>query len=186
MLLGLAGVTGAGKSYYKDKISEVLNFEKIKIITTREPRKGEKNGEDKIFMTPNELSELEKQGEIAYKFDLVGFTYAYKKEDIFSGKNMVVEVHDSCIYDWVKICPDFYSLYLLPSDIEIAKEKLRERNLKPEIEKARLEDLEECYKKIKSDENFRNMFDCIVYNCYNKETDREVIDIIKNNSKFKN
>ena len=46
ILLALAGVTGVGKSYYKDKITEKLGFEKIKIITTREPRLGEKNGED--------------------------------------------------------------------------------------------------------------------------------------------
>ena len=32
MLLALAGVTGVGKSYFKDRIVEKLNFEKIKII----------------------------------------------------------------------------------------------------------------------------------------------------------
>ncbi len=42
MLLALAGVTGIGKSYYKDKIVEKLGFEKIKIVTTRPPRIGEK------------------------------------------------------------------------------------------------------------------------------------------------
>ena len=46
MLLALAGVTGVGKSYFKDKIVENLDFEKIKIITTREIRKGEKNNEE--------------------------------------------------------------------------------------------------------------------------------------------
>jgi len=38
MLLAFAGITGIGKSYYKDKISSELGFEKIKIITTRAPR----------------------------------------------------------------------------------------------------------------------------------------------------
>ena len=33
MLLGIAGVTGVGKSYYKDKIVNELNFNKVKIIT---------------------------------------------------------------------------------------------------------------------------------------------------------
>ena len=50
MLLALAGVTGVGKSYFKDKIVEKLGFEKIKIITTRQIRIGEKNNEDKIFV----------------------------------------------------------------------------------------------------------------------------------------
>lgn len=42
MLLALAGVTGVGKSYFKDRIVERLGFEKIKIITTRKIRDGEK------------------------------------------------------------------------------------------------------------------------------------------------
>ena len=54
MLLAFAGVTGIGKSYYKDKVVEKLNFEKIKIVTTRQIRVGEKNNEDKIFVTPQE------------------------------------------------------------------------------------------------------------------------------------
>ncbi len=39
MLIGFAGVTGIGKSHFKDKLVEKLGFEKIKIITTREMRK---------------------------------------------------------------------------------------------------------------------------------------------------
>ncbi len=58
MLLALAGVTGIGKSYYKDKIVEKLGFEKIKIITTREMRACEKNNEDKLFVTHQELQAL--------------------------------------------------------------------------------------------------------------------------------
>ncbi len=58
MLLGLAGVTGVGKSHFKDKITERLNFDKIKIITNREIRSGEKNNVDKIFVSDNQLAEL--------------------------------------------------------------------------------------------------------------------------------
>ena len=60
MLLALAGVTGVGKSYFKDILVKKLNFEKIKIITTRQKRIGEKNNEDKIFVTLDELNELKK------------------------------------------------------------------------------------------------------------------------------
>lgn len=38
ILVGIAGITGIGKSFYKDKLVEELGFEKIKILTTREPR----------------------------------------------------------------------------------------------------------------------------------------------------
>lgn len=51
MLIAFAGITGIGKSYYKDKLVEKLGFDKIKIITTRQIRNGEKNNDDKVFVT---------------------------------------------------------------------------------------------------------------------------------------
>ena len=55
MLLALAGVTGVGKSYFKDKIVEKLYFEKLKIVTTRKIRSSEKNNDDKIFLATCKL-----------------------------------------------------------------------------------------------------------------------------------
>lgn len=83
ILLALIGVTGVGKSYYKDKIEKELNFEKLKIITNRKPRSGEVNGSDKIFVTTEELNKLVENGEIAFKFNLAGMTYAFPKKKCF-------------------------------------------------------------------------------------------------------
>lgn len=49
MILGLAGVTGTGKSYFKDRIVEKLGFEKLRIVTTRERRVGEKTMKTKFL-----------------------------------------------------------------------------------------------------------------------------------------
>ena len=133
MLLALAGVTGVGKSYYKDKLVQKLNFEKIKIITTREIRATEKANEDKIFLTKDELEELKKEGKIAYEFEMLGNTYAYSKEELYSNKNTVFEMHYDTIYDFKKICPNICAIYILPKNIEIAKEMTRQRNLKKEV-----------------------------------------------------
>ena len=179
MLLGLAGVTGVGKSYYKDLITERLEFEKIKIITTREKRQGEKNGNDKIFVTPDELEKMVKEGKIAYKFDLLGYTYAYTNDEVFSNKNMVFELHWTTIFDWKKVCPNLKTIYLMPRKLEIAKQKLIERNLKPEIQKQRLEEIDEHYNRYNNDSNLRNMFDYVLYNDYNEESSEEVINLVK-------
>lgn len=178
MLLALAGVTGIGKSYYKDKIVEKLNFEKIKIITTRQMRTGETNNEDKIFVTPKELQVLRDNGEIAYEFDMLGNTYAYSKEALFSDKNTVFELHYNTIFDFKKICPHLCAIYLLPKDIEIAKAKTIERHLAPNIEKDRLIEIDEHYKKIATDNNLRNMFDYILYNNYDKKSEETVINLV--------
>ncbi len=178
MLLALAGVTGIGKSYYKDKIVEKLGFEKIKIITTREMRVGEKNNDDKIFVTPEELQVLRDKNEIAYEFDMLGNIYAYSKKDLFSDKNTVFELHYNTIFDFKRICPHLCALYLLPRDIEIAKEKTRQRHLKPEVEKQRLLEIDEHFHEMSTNENLRNMFDYTLYNNYDEVSEKEVIDLV--------
>ena len=178
MLLAFAGVTGIGKSYYKDRLVEKLGFEKIKIITTRQMRIGEKNNDDKIFVTPDELQLLRDKNEIAYEFDLLGNTYAYSKEALFSDKNTVFELHYNTIFDFKKICPHLCVIYLLPEDIEMAKDKTRQRHLSPIVQQQRLLEIDEHFHKIESDKNLRNMFDYMLYNNYNQTSEKEIIDLV--------
>ena len=189
MLLALAGVTGIGKSYYKDRVVEKLGFEKIKIITTRQPREGEKNNEDKIFVTHEELQALRDSGEIAYEFKMLGNIYAYTKKSLFSDTNTVFELHYDTIFDFKRICPHLCAIYLLPKDIEIAKNKTRERHLNPIVEEQRLLEIDEHYKKINTDKNLRNMFDYTLYNDYNKSSEGELINLVSKlmlEEKYKN
>lgn len=179
MLLAFAGITGIGKSYYKNKISSELGFEKIKIITTRAPRENEVNNEDKIFVTRTELENLEKAGKIAYKFEMLGNTYAYTREDLFSNKNLVFEMHYSTIIDFKKVCPHLKTIYLLPRDINVAKEMLCQRNLDSATQKARLDEIDEHYNRIMSDKDLLNMFDYVLYNNYDVESENQVINLVK-------
>lgn len=178
MLLALAGVTGVGKSYYKDELVKKLGFEKIKIITTRKPRVGEKNGDDKVFVTKEELQNLRDNGKIAYEFDLLGNTYAYTHEALNSSKNTVFELHYDTIFDFKKVCPNLCVIYIFPRDIEIAKEKTRERHLDLQVEKDRLLEIDEHYEKITTDENLRNMFDYTIYNNYDQASEDEFINLV--------
>ena len=178
MLLALVGVTGVGKSYYKDKIVENFNFEKVNTIRTRPKRIGEKDGKSGLFMTIDELEILKKQGEIAYDFEVFGSTYAYLKDEIFSDKNMVFEMHYTTIEDWKKIRPDIKTIYILPKDIETAKNKTRKRNLTKEKEMERIKEIDEHFARITTDEKIRNMFDYIVYNNYDKNSEDEVLELV--------
>ena len=179
MLLALVGVTGVGKSYYKEKIVENFDFEKVNTIRTREKRVGEENGKAGLFMSKEELEELKAQGKIAYDFDVFGGTYAYLKDEIFSEKNMVFEMHYTTIADWKKVRPDIKTIYILPKDIEIAKNQARKRNLSKEKEEERIKEIDEHYNRISTDENLRNMFDYIVYNNYDEESEKELLNLVK-------
>lgn len=179
MLLALVGVTGVGKSYYKDKIVECFNFEKVNTIRTRAKRLGEENNKSGLFMSKDELEVLESQGKLAYSFDVFGGTYAYLKDEIFSNKNKVFEMHYTTISDWKKIRPDIKTIYILPKNLETAKQKTRNRNLDKEKEIERIKEIDEHYAKITTDKKLRNMFDYVVYNNYDETSEKEILNIVK-------
>ena len=176
MLLALVGVTGVGKSYFVNKISDKLNFKKVNTIRTRPPRKGENS---KYFMPQEELDKMYKEGKIAYKFGVFGGEYGYLKDEIFSKDNMIFEMHYTTIYDWKKVRPDIKTIYILPKDIEDAKKKAKERNLSKEKEIERIKEIDEHYTRITTDDELRNQFDYFVYNNYDENSEKEVIELVE-------
>ena len=119
------------------------------------------------------------QGKIAYKFEMLGNMYAYTKESLFSNRNTVFELHYSTIFDFKRLCPNLCAIYLLPKDIEIAKEMVRERRLNPTVERKRLLEIDEHYEKITTDKKLISMFDYVLYNNYDEESEEEVINLVR-------
>ena len=180
MILALVGVTGVGKTYFKDKIVEELGFKKVNTIRTRKIRPGEAQGKSGLFMTKEELNKLEEEGKLAYRFSVFGGEYAYLRDEIFTDENMVFEMHYTTIYDWKKVVPEIKTIYILPSDINLAKNKTKERNLSKEKEVERLKEIDEHYNKIIEDEELRRQFDYIVKNSYNKTSEEEILNLVRN------
>ena len=178
MLLALVGVTGVGKSYYKELLVSKLGFEKVNTIRTRKMRPGEENGKAGLFMSKDEIDALEKENKIAYRFEVFGGEYAYLADEIFSEKNMVFEMHYTTIYDWKMIRKDIKTIYILPENIDIAKEKTKQRNLTKEKEEERLREIDEHLNRYNSDEDLRNQFDYVFYNKYNEKSDEEFIELV--------
>ena len=180
MLLALSGVTGIGKSFFKERLVEELNFHKVNTIRTRPIRTGEKNGVDGIFITDNELDKLKKQNKIVYDFTVFGGRYAYLKDEIFSDDNMVFEMHYTMIDDWKKIKPDIKTIYILPQSLNIPKMKAKERNLSKEKEIERINEIDEQYSKFMNDKNFQSKFDYIIYNNYDKKSEEQLLNLVRN------
>ena len=129
MLVALAGVTGVGKSYFKDRIVENLGFKQVNTIRTREKRKGEENGKTGLFMTKEEVDELENQDKIAYRFGVFGGEYAYLKDEIYSEDDYIFEMHYTTIDDWKKVRKDIVAIYILPTDLNKAKDATLKRSI---------------------------------------------------------
>lgn len=131
-------------------------------------------------MTSKELDNLEKQGKIAYRFEVFGGEYAYLSEEVFSRENdYVMEMHYTTIDDWKKVKPDIKTIYILPTDINVAIQKTKERKLPKDKEKERIEEINEQYNRFLNDENLRKKFDFCIYNNYDKKSEEKILEIIK-------
>ena len=128
MIVTLSGITGTGKSFFKDAISKELNFKNLAIVTTRNKRKNEVNGIDKEFVSEEEFEKLVKNKEVVVDFEFLGAKYGYRKEKLESSENQVTEVHYSTIYEIKKHTPNIFSIYIIPKDIERAKIELKNRD----------------------------------------------------------
>ena len=66
---------------------------------------------------------------------------------------------------------------MIPENIEIAKQKLKERKLPKEVEKLRLEEIEEHINNFQNNEDLRNQFDYIFYNDYTEKSIQKIANI---------
>ena len=176
MLLALVGVTGVGKSFFVNEISNKLDFKKVNTIRTRAPRAGE---DPKYFMSKEELDNMYANGKIAYKFKVFEGEYGYLKDEIFSDDNYIFEMYYTTIYDWKKVRPDIKTIYIMPNNLDTAKEKTKERNLPKNKEIERLNEIDEHYNIITTNKELYNQFDYVFYNNYDKESEEKLIELVR-------
>ncbi len=179
MIITLSGITGVGKSYFKKCIINELNFNNIPVVTTREKRDKEKNGIDKHFVSKKEFDKLKQQGKIVVDFNFLDNEYAYYKDDLSSSCNGVTELHYDTIYEFKKFANNLLSIYIIPQSVEIAKKQLYKRNLKPNVIKLRLKEIEEQYEEFKNNKDLQNQFKYVLYNDYTEKTKNKLLEIIR-------
>ena len=108
MIVILSGVTGVGKSFFKNVIVDELEFKNMVIVTTRAKRKNEIDGIDKNFVSDDKFENLRQSKKIAVDFEFLGSKYGYKIEDLQSDENQVTELHYNTIYEFKKNSKSFY------------------------------------------------------------------------------
>ena len=182
MIVTLSGVTGTGKSFFKNVISQELNFKNLVIVTTREKRNGEINGIDKEFVSEEEFAKLKKENKIAVDFEFLGSKYAYRKSNLDSDINQVTEVHYNTIYEFKKNAKNVFAIYMIPKDLKRAKQELQKRNLSKEVEQKRLKEIDEQIKEYKKNKNLQKQFDYVFVNDYSEKAKNDLLKIIKRRS----
>ena len=180
MLIVLSGITGAGKSFFKNKIVEELEFQNLPIVTTRTKRQGEIDGIDKEFVTEKIFAQMKQQGIFQIDFEYLGAHYGYRKEYLQSKENQVTELHYPMIYAFKKHVKNLFAIDIVPDDVERAKTELENRHLPNEIFQKRLQEIDEHIKKFANDFELQQQFDYILHNDYTEKSNRKLIEIIKN------
>ena len=183
MIVTLSGITGTGKSFFKDAISKELDFKNLAIVTTRNRRKNEINGIDKEFVDETKFEQLKKEEKILVDFEFLGAKYAYRKENILSNENQVTELHYSTIYEFKKYVKNIFAIYMVPYDIKRAKQELKNRALPLEVEKQRLQEIEEQIKEYSNNQELQKQFDYVFINDYTERAKNKLLQIIKNKLK---
>ncbi len=180
MIVTLSGITGTGKSFFKNVIVQEIGFKNLVIVTTREKRKNEIKGIDKQFVTNEEFEELKAKQEIAVDFQFLEEKYAYKKEDLKSSKNQVTELHYSTIYQFKRNTKDVFSIYILPFDFERAKLELRKRELPKDVEEKRIQEMKEQIEEFSKNKELQQQFDYVFINDYTENSKEKLLKNIKN------
>ena len=179
MIVTLSGITGTGKSFFKNAISKELGFENLAIVTTRAKRENEINGIDKEFVINDKFDEMVKNNEIVVNFEFLGAKYGYRKEKLESYENQVTEVHYNTIYEFKKNAKEVFSIYIIPREVERAKQELKNRKLPIQVEKNRLQEIEEHIKEYQNNKELQKQFDYVFINDYTEKSKEALLQIIR-------
>lgn len=179
LLIVYSGPSGVGKSTV---LHEVLKDKELKLVfsismTTRSPRKGEEDGKDYFFVSKEEFEKAIKEDKFLehakYVDNYYGTPLEYVEQKRNEGYNVILEIDIQGGKQVIAKCPETVSIFVLPPNDEVLKERLSSRGTEKEevIEKR----LAMAKKEIKESDIYK-------YHVINDDIDKaikEVGDIIK-------
>ena len=164
----------------KKHLTKKIMFPKTRLIKGSGVTNDDLDINNSVFLHMTDgIIAFDREGKIIYQFKVFGGMYAYLKEEILTEKNMIFEMHYTMIDDWKKIRPDIKTIYILPKNLEIAKQKVIERETNTEKLNERINEMEEHYNNICYKREWKNKFDYIVYNNYDNESEKQIIELVK-------
>lgn len=135
----ISAPSGTGKTVVVEKLlSSDGRLQRALTATTRQPRAGEVNGSDYIFLSEAEFERKRKAGELAESARVHGMCYGVPRESITSalkkGKWVVLNVDVQGGLSIKQAYPDAVMIFLLPPSLEELESRLRGRGTDSEEE----------------------------------------------------
>lgn len=99
--------------------------------TTREKRKGEREGKDYYFINENKFKKMVKRDEFIEWAKVHNFYYGTKKNEVFSwiekGKDVLLDIDTQGSFKIKKKYPDSIHIFLLPPSFKELEKRLKSR-----------------------------------------------------------
>ncbi|MDQ8205271.1 guanylate kinase [Pelagicoccus sp. SDUM812003] len=146
LLLVLAGPAGSGKTTLCERlVAETENTERVVTCTTRSPREGERDGVDYFFLSDERFDQAIANGEFLEWAKVHTNRYGVLKKviqdkldahiDLVMNVDVqgVANIREAANAD-PAICQRLVTVFILPTDLEVVRRRLRERGQDDEAE----------------------------------------------------
>ncbi|MFI3209295.1 MAG: guanylate kinase [Eubacteriales bacterium] len=129
ILIVVSGFSGAGKgTIMKELLNKYENYALSISATTRNPREGEVDGREYFFKSVEEFEKMIAQEELIeyarYVNNYYGTPYTYVKEQLASGKDVILEIEIQGALEVKEKYPETLLLFVTPPSATILKERL--------------------------------------------------------------
>ena len=144
ILIVISGPSATGKGTVCKSLMEVNpNLEYSTSVTTREPRKGEKEGINYFFRTPEEFQQMIRQDELLEWAEVYGNFYGTPRSHVQayleSGKDIVLEIDTQGALQVKSRFPQGVFIFLMPPSLEELACRIQKRGSEaPEAMERRL------------------------------------------------
>ncbi|HOX41012.1 MAG TPA: guanylate kinase [bacterium] len=176
-ILAVSGVSGSGKDSVLKKLRAYPERFAFSVsYTTRPIRQGEVAGHDYNFVSPDEFNKAIERGEFLEWEEFCGFKYGTKKQDLEesldSGKIVVMRKDVRGVQSLKKRLGNVVSVFIVPPSMEIAMERLQNRQSESDEEREKRID------KYKVEMESGQKFDYTIINDDLDEAQHQLLQII--------
>lgn len=131
-LFVISGPSGAGKSTVITRLLKQLNNVYFSVsATTREPRRGERDGVDYHFIKKEDFEQLIKEDQLLEYAEFVGNYYGTPAmpvdEKLNAGYDVILDIETKGAEQVMSKRPDAISIFIFPGSFEILEQRLRLR-----------------------------------------------------------
>lgn len=158
-------------------LQELPELERVVTMTTRKPRRGEKNGKDYNFISSEEFRQRREKGEFLEWAVVHGESYAtprrFIEEKLAQGAKLIVAVDVQGASEIKKKMREAFFVFIAPPSLKELEERLKRRGTEDR------KDIAARITAAKEEMAHTNWYDCIVINKRVRQAANDLLNIIK-------